>query len=41
VEIIIAGLVFIGLFFAWVILPTFFKKQHSSDKKNKEDNNNL
>lgn len=28
-EIIVAGLVFVGMFFAWVILPSILRKKHA------------
>jgi hypothetical protein len=29
-EIIVAGSVFVGLFFAWVVLPSLLKRRHAS-----------
>lgn len=32
-EIIIAGVVFVGLFFAWVVLPSILKRRHVANSE--------
>ncbi len=29
-EIIVAGTVFVGLFFAWVVVPSLLRRRHAS-----------
>ena len=32
-EIIVAGSVFVGLFFAWVVLPSILRRRHAASSE--------